>query len=95
MTKIAERAFLDGSKLVIQETHDFSEALNKSAELRSSGAVAFGESKLVGNVPMALLAQWARDAGVKWSDREAMRELLKRKMLDGEFSKFRVWEGKY
>jgi len=44
---------------------------------------------------MALLAQWARDAGIKWDDREAMREMLDRKLMSGEFAAFRVWEGRY
>jgi hypothetical protein len=42
-----------------------------------------------------VLATWLKEAGVSWSDTEAAKEVVKRKMMSGEFSKFRVWEGSY
>ncbi len=44
---------------------------------------------------MHILSQWLKEAGVDWSDRGAAQEVIKRKMLSGDFAKFRVWEGTY
>jgi hypothetical protein len=41
------------------------------------------------------MSQWLKEAGVDWSDHGAAQEVIKRKMLSGDFNKFRVWEGKY
>jgi hypothetical protein len=30
---------------------------------------------------------------VAWTDTEAMKEVIKRKLMDGEFAKLRNWEG--
>jgi len=95
MTKIAEQVIEDGSKITIVETHDFSPVLKSADALRKSGQTGFGESRLVGRIPMALISQWCRDAGVRWDDIEARDELLKRKLLDGDFAAFRVWEGTF
>jgi hypothetical protein len=44
---------------------------------------------------MALVAQWARDAGLNWDDTQAMQDMLSKKLMSGEFSQFRVWEGRF
>lgn len=93
--KINEAVTEDDGKIIVKETHDVQSALDRAAALRSAGINGFSENRLVGTVPLVLLKEWAKEAGVKWDDREAMSELLKRKMLSGEFSKLRVWEGKY
>jgi hypothetical protein len=49
----------------------------------------------VGFLDGAVLAAWLKEAGVEWSDTEAAKEVVKRKMMSGEFAKFRVWEGSY
>jgi hypothetical protein len=33
--------------------------------------------------------------GIKWGDVEARREVVKKKILSGEFDKLRVWKGTY
>jgi hypothetical protein len=42
---------------------------------------------------MYLIAEWMKEAGVDPSDNEARQEIMKRKILSGEFDKFRVWKG--
>jgi hypothetical protein len=54
-----------------------------------------GESRLVGVIPMHIMQEWFKEAGVSWDDREACKEIVKRKMLSGDFDKLRVWEGSY
>jgi hypothetical protein len=93
--KIAEKVAVDDGKLLIQQTHDLNPAMERAAMLRQSGAGVLGEKRLVGTIPFALIETWAKEAGVDIQDREAVREIMHRKIMSGEFQKFRVWEGTY
>lgn len=96
--KIAEKWFEQDGKLVHQKTHDFRPLLDQNQKLRENGLDGFGDSKLVGRIDMDLWAIWAKEAGIKGSDPDfaaKMKEVVKKKMLDGEFAKLRVWEGTY
>mgnify|MGYP000470957501 CR=1 FL=1 len=96
--KIAEKWFEQDGKLVHQKTHDWTGLLDQTEKLRSNGLDGFGESKLVGRIVMDLWALWAKEAGISASDPDfsaKMKEVVHRKMLDGEFAKLRVWQGKY
>jgi len=96
--KIAEKWFQQDGKLVHQKTHDWTALLDQNQKLRSSGLDGFGENKLVGRIDMDLWALWAKEAGISAKDPDfssKMKEVVRRKMLDGEFSKLRVWQGSY
>ena len=62
--------------------------------MRQNGNAHFGESVCIGVVDAALMHEWLKEAGVKSND-PAAEEVIKRKMLSGEFDKLRVWDGKY
>lgn len=94
MSKIAEKIFEQDGKVIVQQTHDFQPILDRAAALRSGEKTDFGESRRIGLVPMKLWAQWAKEAGISPGD-PAMREVIDRKMMDGDFSALRVWEGTY
>lgn len=79
----------------IKETFDAQAALDQASALRSMDATHMGESRLVAEVPMWMVEQWMKEAGVAHNDHAARREVLTRKLQGGEFSKFRVWEGSY
>ena len=68
--------------------------LDRAEELRQHGNAEFGESKLVGVIDAALINEWLKEAGIAWDD-PAMDDVIKRKMLSGEFDKLRVWQGTY
>lgn len=95
--KIGEKIHYDESdnKIVIQKTHDVNPELHRAEMLRNAGAGQKGEHRLVGSIPLNLIAEWCKEAGVKWNDAEARAEVVKRKILSGEFDKFRVWKGTY
>ena len=95
--KIGEKIHYDESdnKIVIQKTHDVNPELNRAQMLRDAGAGQKGENRLVGTIPLNLIAEWCKEAGVKWSDVQARQDVVKRKILSGEFDKFRVWKGTY
>ena len=95
MAKISEKIDFEHDHMVIKKKHDVSQALNDVQKAKDAGVGMSGENRLVGFLDGAVLAQWLKEAGVSWSDTEAAKEVVKRKMMSGEFSKFRVWEGSY
>ena len=50
---------------------------------------------MIGVVDAALLGEWLKEAGVEWHDTDAKAEVVKRKMLSGDFDKLRVWDKTY
>jgi hypothetical protein len=95
MPKIGERMFIEGDKIVLHERHDLNPYLETARQYRDAGVGQSGEHRLVGHLPMSLVADWVREAGLKWDDTEAVQEVIKKKILSGDFDKFRVWEGRW
>lgn len=96
--KIAEQLIYDPveKKFIHKKTHDFSgaEKVAKMASMTTQGGVV-GESRLIGTIPRALVNEWLKEAGVSWDDIDARQQVVKRKILSGDFDKFRVWKGTY
>ena len=96
MAKIGESYKFEDDKLIIKNTHDANDMLKDAEHARQHSDNSFGSDyKHVGNVDMALLSVWLKEAGVSWSDTGAVKEVLKRKLMSNEFTKLRVWEGSY
>jgi len=96
MPKIGESYKFEDDNLIIKNTHDANEMLKDVEHARQHSDNSFGSDyKHVGNVDMALLSVWLKEAGVSWSDTGAVKEVLKRKLMSNEFAKLRVWEGTY
>lgn len=93
--KIGEQ-FIDGEgdTFYVKNTYTAQPVLERVAEMKSHGHIGMGESRHVGSIPMHIYTQWAKEAGVPWGGEEH-REIVKKKMLSGEFSKLRLWEGNY
>lgn len=85
---------MEGGKLIHKKTHDFDPAIRHAKMLRDAGKQEFGESKLVGTIPLALVGEWLKEAGIAWDD-PARDDVIKRKILSGEFDQLRVWKGTY
>jgi hypothetical protein len=95
--KIGEEiGYHEGSgQIVVKRTFDHSYELERAAQLRQQGLGQKGESRMVGTIPLDLMAQWCKEAGVKWDDIEARKQVVKRKIMSGDFDKLRVWKGRY
>lgn len=93
--KINEQVTLEDDKLIVKQTHDWNPVLERAKALKSAGMDSAGESKLVGLVPMKMLAEWAKKWGVNPNDANAMREVVARELNDSDNSHLRVWEGRY
>lgn len=95
-TKIKETITFEDDQVIIKKTHDASAMLKDVQHAREVTDNSFGSDyKHVGNVDMALLGVWLKEAGVEWTDTPAVKEILKKKLMSNEFSGLRVWEGKW
>lgn len=94
--KLSEKWIDSGDgKLVQIKTFANDPYIEKAKQLRDAGAGVKGESRCAGIVPMHIINEWLKEAGVKWDDVHARQEVVRRKMLSGEFDKLRVWEGTF
>jgi hypothetical protein len=82
----------DGT-FTVHRVHDYDPYMAHAASLREAEATTMGESWHVGSVPTAIIYQWAKAAGVDVGDNEAVKEVMMKKLMSGDFSKFRVHEG--
>ena len=82
-------------KEIIKAIGEIKSLNKKTAQMRSDGATDFGESKLVGVIPMKMWAEWAKKWGVKPSDTNGMKEVVARELADPDNAAFRVWGGKF
>ena len=95
MAKISEKIDFEHDHMVIKQRHDVSQSLRDAQVAKDAGIGMSGENRLVGFVDGAVLGAWLKEAGVAWSDTEAAKEVVKKKMMSGEVSKLRVWDGSY
>jgi len=95
MAKVLETISFEHDHMVIKQRHDVGQALKDAQSARDAGVGMSGENRLVGFLDPAILGAWLKEAGVLLSDTEAAKEVVQRKMISGEFAKFRVWEGTY
>lgn len=95
--KIGEQILYDNveDKVIIKKTHDMNPEMHRAQMLRDAGVGQKGEHRLVGSIPLNLIAQWCKEAGVSWDDVHGRQEVMRRKIMSGEFDKFRVWKGKF
>ena len=95
--KIKEQVHHDtkNDKIIVESTHDNNPALIRAEQLREAKVGITGDNKLVGTIPIHIIKMWCDEAGVKWGDNEARKEIVKKKILSGEFDKLRVWKGTF
>ena len=97
MSKVSESYSFDDDKIIVKKTHDANVMLDDAryARDKGDGGGFASDYKHVGNVDMALLNIWLREAGVAWTDTQAVKDVLKRRLMSNEFRSLRVWEGSY
>lgn len=94
MANMSERWFADGGKIIQHRVEDVEPAMDRVRMLKDAPIMPLSDSWLVGSIPMILINEWAKEAGIKWDD-PALKDIIKRKLLSGEFSRFRVHEGTF
>jgi hypothetical protein len=95
--KISEKVHLDtkDDKIIIESTYSNQPYIEQVKNINKQGLGTTGENKLIGRIPVHLIKEWCNEAGVKWGDLDARKEVMKRKILSGDFDKLRVWKGTY
>jgi len=92
--KTAEKFFEDDGKIIHARTFDNQHALDDAAAIRSAGLGQTGENRLIGRIPMNLVSDWLKEAGLKWND-PAAKDVIRRKLLSGDVDALRVWKGTF
>ena len=95
MAQEKETVMFTDDSIIIKKTHDVTDDLHRARVLRDANIGVKGDKKLIGSIPMALINEWLKEAGVDHTDHEARAQVVKRKILSGDFDKFRVWKGTY
>ena len=93
--KISEKYWEQDGKLIIKETHDLEPTFNQVQQMKSPGWTGWGENRHIMRLPLPLIEQWIQEAGVRFDDHEAVKEVMKKKILSGEYNDLRPWEGTY
>lgn len=73
-------------------SYDYQWALDDVKALRHVERAPGEDWWHVGHVPQSLMAIWIKDAGLSWSDHEAVKDLVRKKLLSGEFANLRPIE---
>jgi|TARA_R110000822_G_scaffold100027_2_gene225373 hypothetical protein len=85
----------DGDTFHVKKTFDVEPTLNSAAELRSNGMTGTSEFRHIGRLDLDVYSMWLKEAGVTWDDTKAAEEVVRKKLMDGDFNKFRVYEGAF
>jgi len=95
--KIRETFKEEDDKIIIKKTHDFTPVMKRMDDIRQNVDQDLrSDYRYVGTIPLPLMEQWCKEAGVKWDDVHARAEVVKRKILSGDFDKLRGnWKGSY
>ena len=95
--KIKEQVHHDikNDKIIVQSTYDSNPTLERAEQLRKAKVGITGHNKLVGTIPIHIVKMWCDEAGIKWGDTQAKKDIIRKKMLSGEFDKLRVWKGTF
>ncbi len=86
-----ERWFEDDGKLIQQRTFDVEPAFERARFLRDRYDHAPNENWFpAGVIDSRMLSAWLKEDGVGWSDAEGVQNSIRRRLINGDFSKFRA-----
>ena len=87
------KAFKQDDKLVLHKQEDVQPVIDAVRVARDVPGTPMSDSWHIATLPTVLIEKWLIEEGLQLSDREAVRDMIKRKLLSGEFNAFRVHEG--
>lgn len=91
-----KKIFKDDGKLVIHKKTDPTAVIENVKALRQAEEnKAFQNNWHLARIDKHVLEKWVKEAGLTFDDREAIRDLLKKKLLDSNNAAFRVREGTF
>lgn len=84
-----ERFFNQDGRIVHQKQVDVEPVIAQARFLRETPA-RMTEGRHIARIPAILIKNWCKEAGVKYSDVNARREVMMRKLQSGDFAKFSI-----
>ena len=88
---VTERMLEDDGKLIIRRSQDIQAIIDQNHQESIDAPTMFGDARhrKVGSIPFVVAEQWSRECGAGIGTVE-FAEYCKRKLMDGDFSKFRI-----
>ena len=90
---IKDKMVEDGKTVHHIKSYEFQQAIDDVESLRDVERA--DDWWHVGHIPRELLGIWIKEAGLTWDDTEAVRDLIKKKLLSGDFANLRPHQGSY
>ena len=87
----------EDGQVFIRKAHDVSADMRRIEDLRSLGQSAQDtkRGRHVGAIPYGVLDMWMQEEGVLYSEPDKVKEVIKKKLLSGDFAKLRLHEGTF
>lgn len=88
---VMERMIEEDGKLVVDRRQDIDALIDQNKAEADAAPSMFGQAAVrkVGSIPLVVAEQWSRECGEAIGTK-AFAEYCKRKLMDGDFAKFRI-----
>jgi len=88
---VMERMIEEDGKLVVDRRQDIDALIDQNKAEADAAPSMFGHAAVrkVGSIPLVVAEQWSRECGEAIGTK-AFAEYCKRKLMDGDFAKFRI-----
>lgn len=97
MSDVETKYHHDGDRLIIERVQDVEPYLEYMAKLRqvSDGVSKSGDIRYAGTIPDVIVEKYCKEKGVSFREFISNKEHHRRILSDPDFSKLRVWRGKF
>jgi len=88
---VMERMVEDDGKLIVDRRQNIDALIEQNKAEAAEAPSMFGQAAVrkIGSIPLVVAEQWSRECGEAIGTR-AFAEYCKRKIMDGDFAKFRI-----
>ena len=88
---VMERMVEEGGKLIVDRRQDVQSIIEQNKIEAETAPSMFGQMAVrkIGEIPLVVAEQWSRGCGEAIGTK-AFAEYCKRKLMDGDFAKFRI-----
>lgn len=95
LTKLREKIEWEGNRLTKIRTYDLAPTLRNVRLARDGIGAKFGQAEKVATIPGWLIEMWCKEDRVPFHDSEARLDVIRRRMMSGEYSKLTTTDKKW